>query len=669
MPETIQNVHVVFKTHLDMGFTDFARNVVEKYFTRYIPQALDTAELLRREGGEDRFTWTTGSWLIYEYLEQASAADRQRMQEAIQSGDIAWHAYPFTSYDELMDPSLFRFGLSLSGRLDRRFGRQTIAAKITDVPGTTRAVLHILNEAGVQFLHIGVNPGAPLPEIPSPCVWRDPQGGEVVLLYQADYGAVYNFPGAVDALAFEFTNDNMGPQSPEEVRKIFRDLRARFPGARVAASTLDAYARTLVELKDQLPVVTGEIGCTWVHGTGTDPYKMSTYRTLTRLRSKWLEQGLGSDEDPVFQGISRFLLMVPEHTWGLDEKHHLDFDHYNMDQLADVRETQPYLDMEESWQEQRLYLQSALEKIGDLNNAAQLGPELEAALSDAEPAYPELVGLSPVEPGLMFNTPFFEVSFDRKTGAICHLVEKATGLAWAAPDHPLGLLRHQSFSAADFDRFLKQYTRSDEYWVAIDYGKPKLEAAGAVSAWRSPVLTGMWSREKPSGVRFLSRMILPELHGSEYGLPQEVTLGITFPSKAPEIHWDLQWFGKEAVRLPEAFWFSFNPLGCDLPSGWELDKAERRISPLDVVSKGSRSLHAVQRGVFYNAADRKAGLESLDAQLVAPGEPAMVDFTNRLPDLSGGMHFNLFNSIWGTNHPTWYEEDARFRFIFRTGAA
>ena len=29
----------------------------------------------------------------------------------------------------------------------------------------------------------------------------------------------------------------------------------------------------------------------------------------------------------------------------------------------------------------------------------------------------------------------------------------------------------------------------------------------------------------------------------------------------------------------------------------------------------------------------------------------------------GAMHVNLYNNVWGTNFPMWYEEDARFRFV------
>ena len=85
----IDKVHVIFKTHLDIGFTDYARNVLRNYIQAYIPAAIEFARQLREEGGPERFLWTTGSWLIYEYLEQADAAGCRRMEDAIRVGDIA----------------------------------------------------------------------------------------------------------------------------------------------------------------------------------------------------------------------------------------------------------------------------------------------------------------------------------------------------------------------------------------------------------------------------------------------------------------------------------------------------------------------------------------------------------------------------------------------------
>ena len=86
--------------------------------------------------GKRRYVWTTGSWLLYEYLEQASPADRKTMEEAIARGDIAWHALPFTWQTEMLSQSLIEGSLGLSRVLDERFGKVTTGAKMTDVPGT-----------------------------------------------------------------------------------------------------------------------------------------------------------------------------------------------------------------------------------------------------------------------------------------------------------------------------------------------------------------------------------------------------------------------------------------------------------------------------------------------------------------------------------------------------
>src|ERR1700681_431818 len=71
-PDTaVKRVLVMFKCHLDVGFIDTQANVVRMYFERHFPQAIQTAAAVRREGS-DRYIWTTGSWLIYQYLEKAA---------------------------------------------------------------------------------------------------------------------------------------------------------------------------------------------------------------------------------------------------------------------------------------------------------------------------------------------------------------------------------------------------------------------------------------------------------------------------------------------------------------------------------------------------------------------------------------------------------------------
>ena len=99
------------------------------------------------------------------------------------------------------------------------------------------------------------------------------------------------------------------------------------------------------------------------------------------------------------------------------------------------------------------------------------------------------------------------------------------------------------------------------------------------------------------------------------------------------------------MELLEAIWFSFMPL-VEEPDRWRLDKMGVPISPLEAVPDGNCRRHAVQAGVSYSGADGFIEIASHDAALVAPGKPSLLEFDDTLPDLRGGMHFNLCNNVW-----------------------
>lgn len=117
-------INLIFKTHLDIGFTDLAQRVIENYFSNYIPRAIQLAKELRESGQKERFVWTVGAWLIYQAMETASPARRKDLEQAIEMGDIVWHGLPFTTHTELMDASLFLHGLNYSQKLDQRFEKK-----------------------------------------------------------------------------------------------------------------------------------------------------------------------------------------------------------------------------------------------------------------------------------------------------------------------------------------------------------------------------------------------------------------------------------------------------------------------------------------------------------------------------------------------------------------
>src|SRR5215469_11873074 len=189
----VKRVLVMFKCHFDAGFADTQAAIVHRYFAEFFPRAMELARQLR-DSGKHRYVWTTGSWLLYEYLEQATPEQRTRMEKAISDGDIAWHALPFTWETELLDASLISGGIGLSQALDKRFGRITTGAKMTDVPGHTRGLIVPLAEQGVRFLDIGVNDASTPPQVPPIFLWKAPGGASLAVMYHRGYGAVTKVP-------------------------------------------------------------------------------------------------------------------------------------------------------------------------------------------------------------------------------------------------------------------------------------------------------------------------------------------------------------------------------------------------------------------------------------------------------------------------------------------
>jgi len=136
------------------------------------------------------------------------------------------------------------------------------------------------------------------------------------------------------------------------------------------------------------------------------------------------------------------------------------------------------------------------------------------------------------------------------------------------------------------------------------------------------------------------------------------------PKAEPVIHLNFSWFQKPATRLPEALWLSFHPIASD-PKGWMLEKSGEPVSPLDVVRSGNRHMHALSKGFGYKDESGAFFVETVDAPLVTLGIKSPLPFSKSQPDLSAGIHCNLFNNAWGTNYIMWSGEDMRFRFVLR----
>jgi hypothetical protein len=122
-----------------------------------------------------------------------------------------------------------------------------------------------------------------------------------------------------------------------------------------------------------------------------------------------------------------------------------------------------------------------------------------------------------------------------------------------------------------------------------------------------------------------------------------------YQEQFPEISFRLSRLNEFAAFLSSSSQDSIPTFQGDNPSSW----ADGTLS-----LARETALHRASQWTIITA-------ETLDAPLVALGERSLLNFTNMQPQLSGGMHFNLLNNLYGTNFRMWYDEDARFRFLLR----
>ena len=635
---TDKRIHLVFKTHLDIGFTDHAARVRRQYHDQFIPQAIATGEHFYAENPErPAFIWTTGAWLIWDHLNTQDAERVKRLERAIERGLIAWHGLPFTTHTELMSPALFRAGLSYSQELDRRFGKTTIAAKMTDVPGHTLGMVPLMAEAGIKFLHLGVNTASPVPDVPPIFRWRAPDGSELVVMYQASYGET-DFPAGPDiGLSFAHTSDNIGPQSVGQTVDALRAMAHAHPDADIRASTLDAFAADIWDLRESFPVVEQEIGDSWIHGTASDPLKLARFRALQRLYDSF------EPLTPERLAFGRGLAMVAEHTWGVDIKTYLrdetawDRSEFEAARASDYR----FAYAEQSWAEQRAYLVTALDALAPADRV--IADEALAELIPAAPADPQ--------PGTTLADGGWTADLEPTTGDIARLVSP-DGIVVAGAAGSLIGYRHESYDWTELQRHLDSYLQHRAEWAILDHDKPGLaKASTARTAAFTPALSGTANGRTAIGE-------LPELARADLGAPRRHELSIrALGDRSLEVSLVLR--DKPANRMPEAGFLTMTPSGA---SGWALRKMGIWNDAANIARRGGGQLQAAE-AMRARIGRHMLTTTLLDSALVAPATSPFISYQPEHPDYSGGLRVNLYNNKWGTNFPMWWEGTLQTRLV------
>jgi hypothetical protein len=633
---SIRKVHLIFKTHLDIGFTGLSSEIEQQYMNEFIPKTLAAIEKLKAEKAEERYVWTTGSWLVWGYLQQASPEAIKNLEKAIVRGDIVWHGMPYTVESEMMSRDLFETCLQLSQQLDNRFGKKTIAAKMTDVPGHTRSIITPLSDAGITFLHIGVNPASAIPDVPPVCRWRNIDGKEIILMYQGTYGEDMLLPDNETVVSINLTNDNHGPHTIKQIKEIYATARTKYPNARIMATSLNEVAADLQEMADKLPIITSEIGDTWIYGFGSSPVRIARYRALSRLYSQWLEAGKLDKSDITAINFAIRLGLVAEHTWGMDVKTFLkNWDKYDVDVFREALHTPAFKQIEQSWAEMDENIEKAINIL-----PARLQKEARKAISDIGKTNPAHIS---------GYDKYQEID---KHGAY-NMSINGTGIS-------VGRLIYQTYSAADYTEFQNAYLRNKYQWAIEDFGKPGLEGTKSKSVTIVADLESYTITKKKENTIIRCNLKFPFTDDIDPRiLPETVNIEYIISSSGNGVEVRISLANKPPNRLPEAYLLSFEPQDIvrilAQKTGYMVDVA-------DVVSGGNRQMHAIDNHIDIITQKGIIKITSFDAPIAVIGQPKMLNYSLSLPDLKDGVHFCLFNNLWGTNFSMWWGGSITYRF-------
>ena len=406
----VREVVVVFKTHFDIGYTEMARDVLQRYRTTMIDQALHVVDQNRDLPAAQQFAWTIPGWPMSKILDDwpgQTPQRRERIEQAFTEGRFVVHALPFTTHTELLEAEDLVRGLGYSSRLTRKLGLALPRdGKMTDVPEHTWMLATLLRHADVRFMHIGCNGwSAPL-LVPPLFWWEGPDGSRTLTMYSADYGTGLIPPEDWPYrtwLAMLHTGDNAGPPRPEEVKKVLDEAAQKLPGAKVRIGRLSDFAEAILAEKTDLPVVRGDAPDTWIHGPMSDPAGSRIARNLRpliaateSLNTQLLAWGVTvPDAAPAVAAAYEQSLLYGEHTWG-GMGWWAGFGHIEgkMSYGEDFRKDQAngrFQKIEASWDEHTAYIKKAQELL-----VPALRENLESLAQDVDHAGPRIVVYNPL---------------------------------------------------------------------------------------------------------------------------------------------------------------------------------------------------------------------------------------------------------------------------------
>ena len=653
---SVKKIILVFKTHFDIGFTRLARDILKYYEGRMMDQ-VETTCRATAQMGDLKYVWTMPAWPLAHILEHADADRVARIDALVRNGQLNWHALPYTSHYDFSGVEDAVHGLSYARTLCERYGLPPRhAAKMTDVPGFGWFLPELLAGAGIDFLHLGSNEFASVPDVPPLFWWEAPSGRRVLTMYNAGYGTSLLPPRDWPHetwLALMNTEDNAGPQSAQIVARFVEKIRSRLPEAEVVCGALEDFRNALFEedLSD-VPVVRKDLADTWIHGVASYPRESAAIRRL-RGRLVRAERALALRGDaaltaralPELRRAWDDVALYDEHTWGLDVKTFLgtipDYDDFESFRRGNPRCAR----MEASWREQSARAERAAKACARVEKRLGLQPTKARETVDYFPASGEQT----------LENDRFRVELDADAGVVRSVYDKRHCLPMLAARDGAGVFsyRYDVYGIEEMTEFLRAYGHRFTHWGVLDYGRvgyPECE-----HRTRLPRFVGCERRDGAVRLRYRPEETKP------FGDAREVTIELVLPAGEAPLRVRVTLAGKRATPYVESASLCV-PLAADAPA-WLLNKTGCVLRPESRIADGANhAFYAMEHFIAADDGHALLGIVSHDCALVSLGENGVFRYRRAYAPTRPEFRFCLLNNMWGTNFPQWIEGDMAFEF-------
>ena len=330
----VTDVVVVFKMHVDIGYTNWAEGVLQKYCNEMLEETLKSIEETSGLPTAEQFVWTIPAWPLKYMLENCTDEKKFKLENAIIEKRIIPHALPITFETEASDLENLVRGLSYASEINSKYKLpQARDAKLTDVPSHSWVLPTVLKNAGVDFLHLGCNPGSVSPDVPRLFWWQGPDGSKLLTFYWAEYYGSGILPPEdwphKTWLAMIHTHENSGAPTPEEVAELLKTAKEEMPDVNIKIGRLSDFFDLLMLENPELPTVAGDMPDTWIHGYMSKPRETRLSKHLQRetynteiLNSQLIQWGMSNNTiETYIDDAVENMILYDEHTFGAAMSH------------------------------------------------------------------------------------------------------------------------------------------------------------------------------------------------------------------------------------------------------------------------------------------------------------------------------------------------------------